>query len=53
MFPLGAFAESHQTFVPTRSGNAPQDWLADTLGGLLGAMAGQGMMRFLPPRGSC
>mgnify|MGYP003467856729 CR=1 FL=1 len=50
---VGAFDEWHQSFVPNRTGNDPHDWLADTLGGIVGAMAGHGMMRFLPPRGSC
>ena len=36
----GAFDEFHQSFVPNRSGNDPGDWMADTLGGLLGSLAG-------------
>lgn len=37
---VGAFDEFHQSFVPGRSGNDPWDWLADTLGGLTGSLAG-------------
>ena len=33
---VGAIDEFHQSFVPNRSGNDPWDWLADTLGGLVG-----------------
>jgi len=55
---IGAFDEWHQTFTPNRSGNDPLDWMADTLGGLIGALAGRWLPRFLsgPPRprsGSC
>jgi VanZ family protein len=35
---VGALDEFHQSFVPGRSGNDPWDWLADTLGGLTGAL---------------
>lgn len=37
---IGAFDEWHQTFTPGRSGNDPFDWMADTLGGFLGALCG-------------
>jgi VanZ family protein len=36
----GALDEFHQGFIPNRTGNDPGDWAADTLGGLLGSMAG-------------
>lgn len=55
---IGAFDEWRQTFTPNRSGNNPYDWMADTLGGLFGALGGRWLLRFLPgspqPRsGSC
>lgn len=50
---VGAFDEWHQSFIPNRSGNDPYDWLADTVGGLLGAMAGQHLLRFFKTRASC
>ncbi len=50
---IGAFDEWHQTFTPNRSGNDPYDWMADTLGGLLGALGGHRLLRFLPQRDSC
>lgn len=50
---VGAFDEWHQTFTPNRSGNDPSDWLADTLGGLLGAIGGRWLLRFLPRCASC
>lgn len=34
---VGILDEWHQTFTPGRSGNDVWDWLADTLGGFLGA----------------
>ncbi len=37
---VGAFDEFHQSFVPNRSGNDLFDWLADTLGGVFGSVAG-------------
>jgi VanZ family protein len=50
---IGAFDEWHQTFTPNRSGNDPYDWMADTLGGLLGALGGSVALRFLPRRAPC
>ena len=50
---VGAFDEWHQTFTPNRSGNDPSDWLADTLGGLLGAIGGHWLLRLLPRSASC
>ena len=44
---VGAFDEFHQSFVPNRSGNDPYDWLADTLGGFVGSLAGWMIFRFL------
>lgn len=38
---IGAVDEFHQSFIPNRSGNDPGDWLADTIGGLLGAFLGR------------
>jgi VanZ family protein len=37
---IGALDEFHQSFIPNRSGNDPWDWTADTVGGLLGCLAG-------------
>ena len=37
---VGASDEFHQSFVPNRSGNDPWDWLAYTLGGLVGGSIG-------------
>jgi VanZ family protein len=37
---LGALDEYHQSFIPNRSGNDWGDWLADTTGGLIGAVLG-------------
>jgi VanZ family protein len=34
---IGGFDEWHQTFTPGRSGGDVWDWLADTLGGFIGA----------------
>ncbi|MGL5019088.1 MAG: VanZ family protein [Luteolibacter sp.] len=34
---IGALDEFHQSFTPGRSGNDPQDWAADLLGGIAGA----------------
>lgn len=50
---VGRFDEWHQQFTPGRSANDFWDWMADTLGGLLGALGGNWLMRFLPRRGSC
>ncbi|MBX7211923.1 MAG: VanZ family protein [Verrucomicrobiaceae bacterium] len=44
---VGAFDEFHQSFVPNRSGNDPFDWMADTLGGVAGALAGWAVLRLL------
>ncbi|MFZ4766000.1 MAG: VanZ family protein [Roseimicrobium sp.] len=43
----GVFDEVHQSFIPNRSGNDLGDWLADTLGGVLGALAGSRIYRRL------
>ena len=37
---VGAFDEFHQSFIPNRSGNDLGDWLADSLGGILGSLFG-------------
>lgn len=37
---VGWFDEWHQTFTPGRRGNDIWDWLADTLGGILGPLVG-------------
>lgn len=44
---IGALDEFHQSFVPNRSGNDPGDWMADTLGGLIGSILGIWMHRRL------
>lgn len=36
---VGGLDEWHQTFTPGRSGGDVWDWLADTLGGFIGAYA--------------
>jgi VanZ family protein len=38
---IGALDEFHQWFIPNRSGLDKWDWTADTVGGLLGSLAGQ------------
>lgn len=35
---VGILDEYHQSFTPGRSGNDPFDWLADVLGGTVGAL---------------
>ncbi len=50
---VGAFDEWHQTFTPNRSGNDPYDWMADSLGGLLGALGGNCLLRVFKPGLSC
>ena len=35
---VGILDEYHQTFTPGRSGNDPYDWLADVIGGIVGAL---------------
>lgn len=50
---VGAFDEWHQTFTPNRSGNDPFDWMADTLGGLLGALSGHSLLCIFKSSGSC
>jgi VanZ family protein len=49
----GTLDEWHQTFTPGRSGNDPGDWLADSIGGLIGGwLAFLFLQRFrLPSRG--
>ncbi|MDZ4287858.1 MAG: VanZ family protein [Prosthecobacter sp.] len=48
----GALDEWHQTFTPGRSGNDPDDWLADITGGLLGGwIAWHFLRRFSRPAG--
>jgi VanZ family protein len=42
---IGALDEFHQSFIPNRSGNDPGDWIADTLGGVLGSFVGQWLHR--------
>ncbi len=44
---IGALDEYHQTFTPGRSGNDPFDWLADLLGGAVGALTFQRIHRLL------
>jgi VanZ family protein len=36
----GALDEFHQWFIPNRSALDPGDWVADTVGGLIGAVLG-------------
>jgi len=43
----GALDEYHQTFTPGRSGNDPWDWLADVMGGLLGAWIALRFLRWV------
>ena len=35
---VGILDEYHQSFTPGRSGNDPYDWLADVVGGMVGAL---------------
>ncbi len=44
---VGFFDEWHQMFTPGRSGNDPGDWIADTIGGVLGPWVGLGCQRLL------
>jgi VanZ family protein len=37
----GAVDEIHQSYIPHRSGNDWGDWLADTVGGVIGVMVGK------------
>ena len=48
---IGASDEFHQSFVPNRSGNDPWDWLADTLGGMVGSFFGWISWRVIRPTG--
>jgi VanZ family protein len=48
---VGALDEFHQSFVPNRNGNDPGDWIADTLGGVLGSLVGQWIHRRCRSRG--
>lgn len=49
---VGAFDEWHQSFTPGRSGNDPYDWMADTLGGFVGALIGTVTYRVFAARTS-
>lgn len=44
---VGFLDEWHQTFTPGRSGGDVWDWLADTLGGLLGALIALAIEKWL------
>ena len=44
---VGGLDEWHQTFTPGRSGGDVEDWIADTLGGLLGALTAMVVARWL------
>lgn len=47
MTTVGFLDEWHQMFTPGRSGNDAGDWIADSLGGVLGPWIGIGTHRFL------
>lgn len=47
----GATDEFHQWFVPGRTADV-RDWVADTLGGALGAAAATGVLALRRPRGA-
>ena len=49
---VGALDEWHQTFTPGRSGGDVQDWIADTLGGFLGAWIAIGAEKWLTSAGT-
>lgn len=49
---VGALDEFHQSFIPNRNGNDPGDWIADTLGGVLGSFVGQWIHRRWRSRGA-
>lgn len=42
---VGAFDEFHQSFIPNRSGNDWGDWLADSVGGMIGSFFGMLALR--------
>jgi VanZ family protein len=42
---VGAFDEFHQSFIPNRSGNDWGDWLADSVGGVIGSILGMILLR--------
>lgn len=44
---IGVLDEFHQSFTPGRSGNDPYDWLADVLGGMVGALVFKRIHRLL------
>lgn len=44
---IGLLDEWHQTFTPGRSGNDLGDWLADTLGALVGALVFRRLHRLI------
>jgi VanZ family protein len=44
---VGALDEFHQSFIPGRSGNDLPDWLADVMGGTIGALTFKAIHRRL------
>lgn len=47
---IGALDEWHQTHTPGRSGGDIADWLADSVGGIIGAYVAIGLQMWLAPQ---
>ncbi|MGV3659044.1 MAG: VanZ family protein [Prosthecobacter sp.] len=47
---VGGLDEWHQTHTPGRSGGDVWDWLADTVGGFIGAYVAIGLQKWLEPK---
>jgi VanZ family protein len=49
---VGFLDEWHQTFTPGRSGGDVWDWIADTVGGVIGAVIAYGVEKWLTSAGT-
>ncbi len=49
---IGGFDEWHQTYTPGRSGGDVWDWLADTVGGFIGACSALAAEKWLTSAGT-
>jgi len=47
---VGGLDEWHQTYTPGRSGGDIADWLADSVGGIIGAYVAIGLQMWLAPQ---